>query len=97
MMQLFLTPQARFDTLAVHVSGDVLTLNGVALDFAQLTEGAALPRKAIACDWIAGDVRRIDGVLQVPLLLPLGPDASEAARFPEPINVATDGSVELPQ
>lgn len=96
-MQLLLSPQARFDSLAVSTAGDVLTLNGVALDFTQLPDGATLPRKAIDCSWIAGDVQRIDGVLHVPLLLPLAADASETARFPEPITVTQDGPVELPQ
>ena len=74
-----------------------MTLNAGELDFSQLPEGATLPQSAINSPWIADDVRRIDGVLHVPLLLPLGPDASEAARFPVPIIVTQDGPVELPQ
>lgn len=97
MFNLTLSPQVRLDTLAVHVTGDVLTLDGVALDFSQLPEGATLPRAAISSPWIAGDVQRIDGVLQVSLLLPITADASDAARFPQPITVTQDGPVELPQ
>lgn len=96
-MNIFLSPQLRIDTLAIHVSGDVITLNGVSLDFSHLPGGATLPRKAIACEWIAGDVQRVAGVLHVPLLLPIVADASEAARFPEPIAVTQDGPVELPK
>lgn len=78
------------------VAGDTLTIDGVALDFAPLPPGAILPRAAIACDWIAGDVvRDADGTLTVPLILPHGPCAPEARRFPQPID-AGDGPVDLP-
>ncbi|WP_177340763.1 hypothetical protein [Comamonas thiooxydans] len=97
MFLIQLSPQRRDDGLQIFAASDVLTLNGVALDFSLLPDGATLPRKAIACDWIAGDVQRIDGVLQVSLLLPIAADASNAARFPQPITVTQDGPVELPQ
>lgn len=96
-MNIFLSPQLSVDTLVIHVSGDVIKLNGVLLDFSQLPGGATLPREAIACEWIAGDVQRVAGVLHVPLLLPIADDASEAARFPEIITVTQDGPVELPK
>lgn len=95
-MKITLHSQRRADTLTAAVSGDTITLNGQALDFSPLPDGATLPRAAIACEWIVGDVQRIDGVLHIPLLLPHGPDATEAARFPQPINV-TSGDVEFPQ
>jgi uncharacterized protein (UPF0212 family) len=97
MFELKLAPQLRGDALEVSVSADVLTLNGVALDFTQLPEGATLPREAIDCLWIAGDVQRVAGVLQVPVLLPITSAASAAACFPDPITVTQDGPVELPQ
>ena len=67
------------------------------LDFTALPDGATLPNDAIDCEWIAGDVERIDGVLHITLLLPHVHDASEAARFPEPIVNPNDGVVELPK
>lgn len=96
-MRLTLYPQARFDSLQVSVAADMLTLNSVTLDFTQLPDGATLPREAIDSPWIAGDVQRIEGVLQVSLLLPITANASDAARFPVPITVMQDGPVELPQ
>ena len=96
-MKLELTPQRRDDALQVSVAGNVLTINGIELDFTQLPDGATLPREAIDSPWIAGDVQRIGGVLRVSLLLPIAADASNAARFPQPITVAQDGPVELPQ
>lgn len=97
MLLLTLSPQRRDDMLLVAIAGDVLAINGQPFDFTPLTEGATLPRASIDCHWIAGDVQRIDGVLQVPLLLPIAADASNAARFPQPITVTQDGPVELPQ
>ena len=95
-MKITLHPQRRDDTLVASVSSEVLTLNGQALDFAPLPDGATLPRSAIECEWIAGDVQRINGVLHIPLMLPHGADASEAVRFPQPIAVTQDGTLELP-
>ena len=97
MMRIVLFPMRRDDALAISVAGDTIKINGVDFDFSQLQTGSTLPREAIDCQWIAGDVTRVDGVLQVPLVLPNGPDASDAARFPQPINVAKNGPVELPQ
>lgn len=95
-MKINLSP-IRMDTrLTASVAGDVLTLNGAALDFGPLPNGATLPRAAIASDWIDGDVTRaMDGTLTVPLLLPHGANAPEATRYPAPITV-TDGPVPLP-
>ncbi len=87
----------RMDTpLTASVEGDVLTLNGVPLDFGPLPNGATLPRSAIDNPWIAGDVTRAaDGTLTVPLILPHGANAPDATRFPAPITV-TSGAVALP-
>lgn len=95
-MKLELSPQRRDDTLQVSVAGDVLTINGTAYDLARLPDGATLPRSAIDCEWIAGDVERVGGVLHVLLLLPIPADADDAARFPRPIIVLADGPVALP-
>lgn len=95
-MILTLSPVRMDDTLTASVAGDVLTLNGEALDFAPLPSGATLPREAVDNPWIAGDVTRaMDGTLTVPLILPHGSNAPEATRFPAPID-AGDGPVPLP-
>ena len=97
MMRIVLSPMRRDDTMQIAVADDAIKINGVDFDFSQLQPGSTLPREAIDCPWFAGDITRIDGVLQVSLVLPNGPDASHAARFPQPINVAKNGPVELPQ
>ena len=96
-MKITLIPQRRDDTLSVSKQGDTLTINGEALDFSQLPEGATLPKGAVGNLFITSDVERIDGELQLSLLLPYGSGASNAAKFPEPIINPADGELELPQ
>ena len=96
-MIIQLSPQRRDDTLTVTKQGDTLTINGTAYDFSVIPDGATLPKDATDCEWLASDVERIDGVLHLTLLLPHGANASEAARFPQPIINPADGVLELPQ
>lgn len=96
-MNITLSPQRRDDTLTVIKSGDTLTINGAAYDFSVVPDGATLPKDATDCEWLASDVERIGGVLHLTLLLPHGADASEAARFPQPIINPADGELELPK
>lgn len=95
-MNITFSPCRSDAELAMSVSGDVLTINGEAFDFSVVPNGATLPREAIACDLIAGDVERAgSGVLTVPVILPIGPDAPESARFPEPMTDVPDGPIDL--
>ena len=96
-MKVIFSPQRRDDVLTLSKSGDALTVNGTVYDFSQLPNGATLPREAINCQWVCGDVERTNGELIIPILLPHGPNASEAARFPEPITVTEDGPILLPE
>lgn len=106
-MKIKLSPQRCNDTLTVIKQGDVLTINGIEHDFSQLTDGGTLPlystdeneeqARNIDCEWIVSDVTRVDGEIELTLLLPHSADASEAARFPEPIVNPADGQVGLPQ
>lgn len=96
-MRISLSPQRRDDTLAVSKAGDVLTINGAVVDLSTLPEGAALPAEAIENEFVVGEVTRIDGELQIALILPHGPDPSAAVAFPEPIIDPPDGALELPQ
>ena len=96
-MKINLSPQRRDDTLIVIKLGDKLTINGTEYDFTQLPDGGTLPKDAIDCEWIISDVNRVDGELELALLLPHSADATEAARFPEPVIDPADGEVELPK
>lgn len=95
-MKINLSPQVRTDALVVSKSGDALTINDVVYDFSQLTEGSTLPAEAIDSEYFVGDVRRENGDIELTLLLPITADASEAAKYPEPITLTTDGEVTLP-
>lgn len=96
-MKITLSPQVSNRTLNISKSGDTLTINGIAYDFSVIPDGATLPAEAVDCEYIMDKIERIDGELHLTLLLPIGPDASESARFPEPIINPTDGTLELPQ
>lgn len=95
-MHITFTPIRLDAELSVRVSGPVLILNGTSFDFGALPPAAALPRAAIASDWIAGEVTRgADGTLTVPLILPHGEHAPEAVRFPRAVTL-TDGPCTAP-
>ena len=105
-MKIELKPQRSDSMLTLHKENDILTINGDIFDFSSLPDGAILPRytyidddvvKNIECDFIISDVKRVNGELELTLRLPHGPNASEAARFPEPIIDPADGEVELPK
>ncbi|WP_252959403.1 hypothetical protein [Pseudomonas simiae] len=91
------SPQRRDDELTVSIRSDVLTINGERFDFRELPEGAVLPASAVECEFVVGDVTRKNGELTISLLLPYGPDATEAAKFPADIVSPPDGNVSLPQ
>lgn len=96
-MLIKLSPQRRDDTLTLSKRNDVLTINGERFDFRAVPEGAVLPASAIDCDFVVGDVTRLNGELIISLLLPCGPSASETACFPFDIINPPDGNVSLPQ
>lgn len=95
-MHITLTPVQMDTPMTLHRNGDVITINGSTLDFGPLQEGALLPREAVGSDWIASDVKRIDGVIHLTLVLPHGPNAPEATRYPAPITLTGNGPVTLP-
>ena len=95
-MKINLSPQVRTDALVVTKSGDALTINGVVYDFTPLTEGSTLPAEAVECEYFVGEAKRENGDIELTLLLPIGLNATEAQRFPEPITVTSDGAVMLP-
>lgn len=95
-MTIKLSPQRRDNQLTVTKQGDKLTINGAEYDFSDLPDGATLPAEAIDCEYIRGDVERIDGELHVTLLLPHGAHAPEETRFPQAIVDPADGPLPLP-
>lgn len=98
-MIINLNPQLQHgDTvLSVLKVGDMLIVDGVSLDFSQLPEGGTLPFGSVQSKWVEGGVSRVNGHVEITLTLPHGDNASETRRFPKPIVMNDDGSVELPQ
>lgn len=96
-MIIKLSPQRRDDELTVSKRSDVLTINGERFDFRELPEGAVLPASAVDCEFVVGDITRINGELTLTLLLPCGPEASPAANYPADFVNPPDGNVSLPQ
>ena len=95
--KLILSPQRRDDTLEIVKDGAKLTINGEEYDFSPLADGATLPAEAVGCEFIVGNVDRTGDTITLTVLLPNSATASEAARFPEPIIVETNGKVVLPE
>ncbi|WP_269801354.1 tail fiber assembly protein [Pseudomonas monteilii] len=94
-MIIKLSPVRSDDGLSVAKTGDILEVNGVALDFLRLADGATLPAEAVGCDFVIGPVERINGDLVLTLMLPHDADAPQGARFPVDLYPA-DGQVQLP-
>lgn len=95
-MRISFAPQRHYGALTVARHGDILTINGDPVNLSAIPEGATLPAGAISNPWIVGPVERIDGILHVMLLLPHGPNPSQAVAYPEPITLAGNGPVAVP-
>lgn len=94
-MRISFSPQRRDDTLIIEKSsGDRLRINGELFNFNPLAEGDTIP--SIPCDWIVGPVERVGGEVCLTVILPHGPNPSEAVAFPEPITVTEDGPIDVP-
>lgn len=95
-MIIKLSPQRRDDILSISRLGDILTINGMEYDFTLLGEGGLLPRDAVDCPFLISDVERVNGAIVLSFILPHGPNASVAARFPGDIIDPPNGTVVLP-
>lgn len=91
------SPVRREGTLKVKKKGDILTINDVVYDFIDFPDGASLPSSAVDCEYITGDIQRIDGVLNITLILPHGPNPSNAVAFPAPLVDPKDGAISIPK
>lgn len=93
-MRISFSPQRRDDALTLEKSsGDRLRINGELFNFGPVPDGGAIPAGATPCEWITGQVERINGEIHLTLILPHGPNPSQAVAFPEPISVMEDGPV----
>jgi hypothetical protein len=95
-MRVSFSPQRRDHTLIVAKLGDILMINGEAFDFSLLPDGATIPAGEVPCEWIVGPVERIAGDLRVTLILPHGPNPSQAVAFPAMLIDPPDGPLANP-
>lgn len=97
-MHISFSPIRRDDALTLEKSsGDRLRINGELFNFNPLAEGDVIPDGVVPCDWIVGPVERINGEVRLTVILPHGPNPSHAVAFPEPVTIADDGPINLPQ
>jgi len=96
-MIIKLSPVRRDDTLEVVKLGDILTINGEDFDFSAIGEGDTLPANAILSEWFASEVNRINGEIELTLILPNPVNHSPEQAFPIPLVDVPDGVVMLPQ
>ena len=81
----------------VMVSGDSIAVSGVMYDFSQLPEGDICQPLPSMRGLFSGRVTRAGGEICLTLVFPIRGSYSEAAKFPVPIHIVEDGTVELPK
>lgn len=92
----FASLPGQFVPLVASVIGDVLTLDGVEIDFSQLANGETWQAEDIGSPWIVNPVTRVDGEVRLTLRLPHGPNPSKDVAFPVALHVTADGPISLP-
>jgi hypothetical protein len=93
-MKIMFHPVRSETALSVERHGERLILNGTEVDFSDVRE--TTPADTFSSPWLVGDVHRRNGVLEVGLILPHGPGAPDAVRFPDAVVLTGDGPVSLP-
>jgi hypothetical protein len=91
MLILYFSPVRSKDTqVKVFYVAPVLTVDNVDHDLSELPDGATAQHPVL------GTVERSGNDYELTLRITHGPNAPEATRFPEPIEVTVDGPVTLP-
>lgn len=94
MFKITLSPQYSDAVLMLEKVGNILTLNGEKYDFSPLEEGDEIPPEAIDSYFIVGDIKKIDGIVHLTIIMPYSDgEAPEHIRFPEPIMLIEDTEI----
>ncbi|MBC8718840.1 hypothetical protein [Ochrobactrum sp. Marseille-Q0166] len=97
-MIIHFSPAMSDGSITLSKNGDVLTVNGDALDFSDLPEGGEYPAEAIDNEFIIGGVKRVDGKVNITIRLPYtNPNPPHSVAFPAPLIVDQDGAIALPE
>ena len=83
--------------LDLHHKCDVLQVNSTTFDFTALAEGEMNADGATGSPMVVGPVTRTDGVARITLMLPHGPAAPDAVRFPLPLPLRPEGDGPVPR
>ena len=86
MFKIQLRPQASNKDTAISVSGDVLTIDGTAIDFSPLGEGEQCETSAP----LVGMASRVDGVITVGVLLQYDSATAEPMQSTDPADYLID-------
>lgn len=92
-MNITLTPMRTDASLTLEKLGDSLIINGEEFDFSPLEEGQIIPKDAINSEWIADEVTRIEGHINVTIISPLKRGYTEESAYPAPLLDAKDGVI----
>jgi hypothetical protein len=96
-MKIIFSPQRRDGTLELEKSqGNRLRINGELFNFNPLSPGDVIPAGTVPSDWIIGPVEHVGGHVTLTLILPHGPNPSQAVAFPAPVIVTEDGDISVP-
>lgn len=96
-MKIFLSPVRSDAQLFVSVKKNTISINDTQFDFNSINEGDKIPVSEVGSKWIVSDVIRINGEIQLTLILPHGAKPPKETLFPKPIIVQTDGVIHLPE
>lgn len=96
-MKITLIPQRNETEMQLERHADALIINGMVLDLAGVTEGAPRAAEDLGCGWLTGAIERVDGELNLSLILPHGACAPDETKFPNLLHVTEDGPVTLPE
>jgi hypothetical protein len=88
LIKITLSPMRMDATLSLCRDDDVLMINDVRLNLANYKAGGS--------DWIIGQPAQSDGVWQVRVLFPYGPNARKNLLFPKPILLRKNGPIKIP-
>lgn len=95
-MHISLSPMRHDGSLTVIRDCDKLRINGELFSFISLPDGATIPAGVVPSEWITGPVERINGDIHLTLILPHGPNPSDAVAFPAPLINPPDGPLAIP-
>lgn len=96
-MKITLKPQVCESRPSYEKDGDALIIGGDRFDFSPLPDGAILPEEAINSRWFPEDIKRVDGELQVTLIVPFSPWQRDVLGERLVIENPADGPLQLPE